>query len=128
MMTMMMMMMMILMIIWNISATVNNLQCDFHCITWFDHLKTGQDAKIQTCLNVMLHVHFLPSLIQSSHFLEKMESKNILNVSIVQPTRCTIPQIYFILGQPSTRFGRSLRPSSGGSMRFGRSLRPSSGV
>jgi len=30
-----------------------------------------------------------------------------------KPTRCTISQIYFILEQHSTYFGRSLRPSSG---------------
>jgi hypothetical protein len=33
-------------------------------------------------------------------------------ISIVKPTRCTISQIYFILEQHSTCFGRSLRPSS----------------
>ena len=33
--------------------------------------------------------------------------------SIVKPTRCTTSQIYFILEQHSTHFGRSLRPSSG---------------
>jgi len=32
---------------------------------------------------------------------------------IVRPTRCTVSQIYFILEQHSTCFGRSLRPSSG---------------
>jgi len=34
-------------------------------------------------------------------------------ISIIKPTRCTISQIYFILEQHSTCFGRSLRPSSG---------------
>jgi hypothetical protein len=33
--------------------------------------------------------------------------------SIVKSTRCTISRIYFIFGQHSTRFGQSLRPSSG---------------
>jgi hypothetical protein len=34
-------------------------------------------------------------------------------ISIVKPTRYTVSQIYFILEQQSTCFGRSLRPSSG---------------
>jgi len=33
-----------------------------------------------------------------------------LYISVVKPTTCTISQIYFILEQHSTRFGRSLRP------------------
>jgi len=32
---------------------------------------------------------------------------------MVEPTRCTISQIYFILEQHYACFGRSLRPSSG---------------
>jgi len=32
-------------------------------------------------------------------------------ISIVKPTRCTISQIYFILEQHSTCFGRSFRAS-----------------
>jgi len=35
------------------------------------------------------------------------------NISIVKPTRRTVSQIYFILEQHSTCFGRSLCPSSG---------------
>ena len=34
-------------------------------------------------------------------------------ISVVNSTRCTISQIYFILEQYSTCFGRSVRPSSG---------------
>jgi len=34
-------------------------------------------------------------------------------ISTVKPTRCTISQIYSILEQHSTCFGRSFRPSSG---------------
>jgi len=34
-------------------------------------------------------------------------------ISIVKPTRCTISQIYFVLEQHSTCFGRSFRPLSG---------------
>jgi hypothetical protein len=29
------------------------MQCDFHCITWFDQLKRGRDSKIQTCQNIV---------------------------------------------------------------------------
>jgi len=37
----------------------------------------------------------------------------VLGISIIKPTRCTIFQIYFILDQHFTCFGRSFRPSSG---------------
>jgi len=42
---------------------------------------------------------------------KQSESNNL--ASIVQPNRCTISQVYFILEQHSTYFGRSLHPSSG---------------
>jgi len=39
--------------------------------------------------------------------------KHVGIIPIVKLIRCTISQIYFILEQRSTCFGRSLRPSSG---------------
>jgi len=47
-----------------------------------------------------------------ARFIHKKEM-NCFPISIVKPTRCTISQIYFILEQHSTCFGRSLHPSSG---------------
>jgi len=44
--------------------------------------------------------------------MEYSVTKDII-IAIVKPTRCTISQIYFILEQNSTCFGRSFRSSSG---------------
>jgi hypothetical protein len=44
---------------------------------------------------------FITMCVRANHF------------SIVKPARCTISQIYFILEQHSTCFGRAFRPSSG---------------
>jgi len=47
------------------------------------------------------------------HVRYHLISKFLRHISIVKPTRCTVSQIYFILEQHSTCFGRPLRPSSG---------------
>jgi hypothetical protein len=68
---------------------------------------------------VMLNTPYSHSFLQFSFQFPSRESAcaitfqldSTISFSIVKPTRCTIAQIYFILEQNSTCFGRSLRPS-----------------
>ena len=79
-----------------------------------------------TFLVFLLHVSVLPStgcdignFTETNHWVflpalrQWTQSTFEGRLMDVKPTRCTISQIYFILEQHSTCFGRSLRPSSG---------------
>jgi len=65
------------------------------------------------CISVV-HDYIFP-IFESGHKEKNMLDlvKDYSAISIVKPTRYTISQIYFILEQQSTCFGRSFRPLSG---------------
>jgi hypothetical protein len=68
----------------------------------------------------VLHFHQLQKLFESPSHLNwlwaysfRIYWASVALFSIVKPTICTTSQIYFILEQHTTCFGRSLRPSLG---------------
>jgi hypothetical protein len=79
---------------------------------------SGQDVQENTSLWIawLLQMgQIIPKLVGNLNntMYQKHIKNNCRYISIVKPTRCTMSQIYFILDQHCTCFGRSPRPSTG---------------